>query len=289
MSTLSRKPCPSDVTYDEWALGAPYLTLLPEDASQRRYSWRNGHRYYVCLRHQPRRAALGGSAVCILPAVPARPLEEVLWEQVQAALLSPERLRAGLAAAREQHAAADARRKERLAVIDAEVARLRARLARIMDERLDAAPGSETARVLKSKAEEVEATLARLATERATLAAAPVAGLSEADAATLEQFAAAVQAGLALAREPQRRELYRLLHLRGRVRLDPTHGMQLGRRHRFSVSWDGVLELPHLGREYKKVRVSYFTDDYAEWEREHLGVVKINLEGIPALAATTAP
>src|SRR5262245_39462698 len=31
----ARKPYPSDVTDDEWAFAAPYLTLLPEDAGQR--------------------------------------------------------------------------------------------------------------------------------------------------------------------------------------------------------------------------------------------------------------
>jgi transposase len=40
MSTVSRKPYPSDVSDDEWALVAPYLTLLPEDAGQRRYPLR---------------------------------------------------------------------------------------------------------------------------------------------------------------------------------------------------------------------------------------------------------
>jgi transposase len=40
METRSRKPYPSDVTDDEWALVAPYLTLLPEDAGQRRYELR---------------------------------------------------------------------------------------------------------------------------------------------------------------------------------------------------------------------------------------------------------
>ncbi|HZR98261.1 MAG TPA: AsnC family transcriptional regulator [Chloroflexota bacterium] len=35
-------------------------------------------------------------------------------------------------------------------------------------------------------------------------------------------------------------------------------------------------------REYKKTRVEYFTDDYADWERRFLGEVKINLEGVPA-------
>src|SRR5918999_1495856 len=50
MSTGSRKPYPSDVSNDEWALVAPYLTLLPEDAGQRRYPLRavfNGLRWIV--------------------------------------------------------------------------------------------------------------------------------------------------------------------------------------------------------------------------------------------------
>jgi transposase len=40
MSTISRKPYQSDVSDDEWALVAPYLTLLREGAGQRRYPLR---------------------------------------------------------------------------------------------------------------------------------------------------------------------------------------------------------------------------------------------------------
>src|SRR5260370_763701 len=46
----SRNPYPSDVSYDEWALVAPYLTLLPEGSAQRSYRLRevfNGLRYIV--------------------------------------------------------------------------------------------------------------------------------------------------------------------------------------------------------------------------------------------------
>jgi transposase len=46
----SRKPYPSDVSDEEWALVAPYLTLLPEDARQREHPLReafNGLRYVV--------------------------------------------------------------------------------------------------------------------------------------------------------------------------------------------------------------------------------------------------
>jgi transposase len=34
------KPYPSDVSDEEWALVAPYLTLLPEEAGQREHSLR---------------------------------------------------------------------------------------------------------------------------------------------------------------------------------------------------------------------------------------------------------
>jgi transposase len=47
---MTRKPYPSDVSDDEWALVAPYLALLPEDAGQRAHPLRevfNGLRYVV--------------------------------------------------------------------------------------------------------------------------------------------------------------------------------------------------------------------------------------------------
>ena len=46
----ARKPYPSDVSDEEWALVAPYLTLLPENAGQRDHPLReafNGLRYVV--------------------------------------------------------------------------------------------------------------------------------------------------------------------------------------------------------------------------------------------------
>jgi transposase len=48
--TKSRKSYPSDVSDDEWALVAPYLTLLPEDCRQRCHPVRevfNGLRYII--------------------------------------------------------------------------------------------------------------------------------------------------------------------------------------------------------------------------------------------------
>jgi transposase len=47
---MSRTAYPSDVSDDEWAFVAPYLTLMKEDAPQREYALRevfNGLRYIV--------------------------------------------------------------------------------------------------------------------------------------------------------------------------------------------------------------------------------------------------
>jgi transposase len=38
---MNRKPYPSDVSDDEWAFVAPYLTLMTEDAPQREHSLRD--------------------------------------------------------------------------------------------------------------------------------------------------------------------------------------------------------------------------------------------------------
>lgn len=47
---MARKPYPSDVRDDEWALVAPYLTLMRDDAPQREHDLRevfNGLRWMV--------------------------------------------------------------------------------------------------------------------------------------------------------------------------------------------------------------------------------------------------
>jgi DNA-binding Lrp family transcriptional regulator len=45
----------------------------------------------------------------------------------------------------------------------------------------------------------------------------------------------------------------------------------------------GVTDYVSLysAREFKKIRLQFYTDAYAEWERENLGEVKISLDGIP--------
>jgi transposase len=50
MEALRRKPYPSDVSDEEWAFVAPYLSLMTEEAPQRTHALRevvNGLRYGV--------------------------------------------------------------------------------------------------------------------------------------------------------------------------------------------------------------------------------------------------
>ena len=51
---MARKPYPTDVSDDEWAFVAPYLTLMKEDAPQREYDLREG---FNALRYMARAGA----------------------------------------------------------------------------------------------------------------------------------------------------------------------------------------------------------------------------------------
>jgi DNA-binding Lrp family transcriptional regulator len=52
----------------------------------------------------------------------------------------------------------------------------------------------------------------------------------------------------------------------------------------------GITDYTSLysAREFKKVRVLFYTDDYALWEKENLGEVKIALDGIPRSEQTAS-
>jgi site-specific DNA recombinase len=214
-------------------------------------------RYYLCLRAQPRRAGLQARPLCPSRSIPAEALEPIAWETVAATLLDPEHLRAGLDASQAEHAEAHQRRQERLETIDREVARLRTRFDRITDERLDAAPGTETERALRAKAEEAEAAITRLLAGRAELVAAPSVGITPEESMALEEFAAEVRAGVACASVEEQQRVYRLLKLTGTATRDEAEGKQLGRYRysRFVIEWRALLPLavlPHGGNKFRK-------------------------------------
>jgi site-specific DNA recombinase len=236
----------------------------------------NGFRYYVCLRHWTARAEELGHAVCELPAVPAEPLESHLWERLCQVLLDAENLQKGLVEAREAYEAANARRKNRLEILEQEIKKYRTRLGNLIVDRADAVRGSAAWEALNKAVAETEALVDRLSAEHEHLQAAqPAAGMSAEEALTLETFAAEVRQGMDLADPQTRRQIYEIIHLHGRVRHDREHGRKLGRRHRFSITWEAAIELdsaliPNGGKEPKKTRVRYFTPEIAAWEREHM-------------------
>jgi hypothetical protein len=41
-------------------------------------------------------------------------------------------------------------------------------------------------------------------------------------------------------------------------------------------------------REFKKFRLQFYSDTYAEWERKNLGEVKVSLGGIPRAESTAS-
>jgi transposase len=56
MGTATRKPYPTDVSDEEWAFVAPYLTLMTEDAPQRAHPLRE---VFNALRYLARSGACG--------------------------------------------------------------------------------------------------------------------------------------------------------------------------------------------------------------------------------------
>jgi hypothetical protein len=87
------------------------------------------YRYYTCLRSQPHRVRSKEVARCTGRDILSEPLEGVAWCLVVNTLFDVANLRKGLAKARQEHDAADERRRERIATVDAELERLRDRHA----------------------------------------------------------------------------------------------------------------------------------------------------------------
>jgi site-specific DNA recombinase len=208
-----------------------------------------GHRYYQCLRSRPYWVKRNNRERCPMPVLPAGPLEALAWDDVVETITDRDRFLKGLEAARTEYDAANGRRQSQLDALDANVARLRTRLSRVLDEQLDADAGSETARALRDKAREVEDMIGRHLADRARLDSEPDAGLSADQAMSLMQFSDEVRAGIVVASADDaegalhRRRVFKMLRLRGTVRPDQEHGVPIGRKHRVTVKWDAALRL----------------------------------------------
>lgn len=201
------------------------------------------YRQYRCLRSQPRFAVQDGSPVCEMRDVRAEHLEDAVWGLVSDALMDPEKLRAGLDAARAEHEHAAEAHDEQLAKLDRDIARQKVIIDRLLDEILETPKGTETYRRLIERQVETEKLLRRLQGERSATESAPALGLSLVAAAELEKFAQDIRAGLGVATTSERRWVLDRLRLMGSVRLDP-EGVRFGRlSHRFSLELNACIRL----------------------------------------------
>lgn len=220
----------------------------------------SGHRYYLCLRSKPYWARRHDREPCPMKSIPSGPLDDLAWRDVVETILDGNRLRAGVEKARADYDSANGRRQSQLAALDANVARLRGRLDRILDEQLDAPAGSETARALREKARQIEDVIGKQLAERVRLDSEPTVGLSVGQADSLMRFSDEVRDGIAVASEPgeegalHRRRVFQLLRLRGRLLLDPENGEPVGVKHRVTVEWDAAIRLQGIGREMTNIQ-----------------------------------
>jgi site-specific DNA recombinase len=211
----------------------------------------NKLRYYLCLRYQPKRALLQGQERCSLPAVPADALEAEAWRLVCDALLDEEQLRDALADLRKANRAEE-RKLERLEHLRAEISRLERALEKQTLELLTAEDGSATEAALRRAGKELEARIKALRQSAADLEAQPIAGLSSADVADIQEFAADIRAGMGAATPAEQHRVFKLLGLRGAVIEDAENGIQL-RRRRFSIDWQAVLPLRHETTRFRSL------------------------------------
>jgi site-specific DNA recombinase len=119
------------------------------------------YRYYSCMKTYAGRSRSNYHGQrCTAGGVYAPALEQYVWEIVAGNLLQPDRLKAGLASARSSHEEAAYRQRERLTAIDAEAARLRQRIGRLIEDRQDLPRGGEADRLVLQKIAEAEGVLA---------------------------------------------------------------------------------------------------------------------------------
>jgi len=206
-----------------------------------------GKRYYRCGLGHPRLAEKRHWPVCNLPDVPAEPLEAELWQVLKATLGNERVLKEGIAAARLQYDRADALHRDRLAVVDSEIARLRKRLQSLADELIDAGPGAKEA--MRQRMKEAEALIARFDGEPSTLAAVRPEGFSPDEADGLRSTAAAIRDELEQDwSATDRRRLFDRLRLHATISVAPAddpNAVRLGRKNRFGIDWQGAIPLLH--------------------------------------------
>ena len=158
-------------------------------------------------------------------------------------MLDPDRLQAKLDRLRDQHAEAQGEHAQRLKILDAEIARHERTLRRASEEKLNVEADDARYAIYDEAERRASETVRRLRIERDRFAAMPTPGMSEDEAAELRRAATEIRAGIEHATPAERRRLYQILKLRGRVFHDPAHGMKIGYHIRFRIEWDSLIPL----------------------------------------------
>lgn len=220
----------------------------------------NHFRYYACLRRYPRRAEMKNGEICAGLPVPSNALERLTWETVVGALLDRERLRAALADARLASVAAR-RQAERLAILDAEIAKRQKRLEGLVIDRADAERGSATRRAIDAGINQTEQEIATLQADADDLRSRPTPGIGDTEADAIEAFADDLREGAEHVTEGERRRIFELLRLRVVVGVDQVCGIKLSRFNRYSVQWQAIIPLSNNGRLSNEMRLTLRSSD----------------------------
>lgn len=200
-----------------------------------------GIRYYVCLRHYPVFASRQGVPRCELVSVRAETLEDLIIGSVRAVLLDESELRLSL----QEYNATQQQRRAMGASADAierDLKRHEHRLSRLHDLLLDAEPASASWRDLRAKAQESQAQVSRLESERSALTTPEP--LSDVSLASFETYAASVREEIDTNAQIAWPAILDDLRVRVTVRNDP-NGWQIGRqkRSRFALESDAAIPI----------------------------------------------
>lgn len=200
-------------------------------------------RYYACQMHSPSSARRTGVEPCDLPYLLAEPLEADLWDILSETLLNEEYVRRGLSKGRQQHQQANQKRQHRLKSLDHEISKHTKRLDTLA-RRMATCDEDEVYQALERQARDMGQAVRRLKNERELLARDRVTdGLTDEDASALLNFVSEMRDVLETATLSERRKVYELLDVRGRVYKDRENGIRLGRKTWVRIEWQARLPL----------------------------------------------
>lgn len=163
-------------------------------------------------------------ARCDMPSFRGDWLDASVWNWVKDLMKHPERLREGLRNSQAELDQANRLVRDRLTILDEQIAATQEQLNRLLDLYLS---GEFAKGMLAERRARLDQTLADLHTERASMASQlQRTGITEEQIREIEAFCAEVAEGLDLATFEDKRRYLELLHLSGKLAIDE-HGQKV--------------------------------------------------------------